>query len=655
MKSSRILFSFLFALFALVVLPAAAQSASQNGAPMVVINPGGGLDPFGRDGVVPIFNGFARPDGNSPVPGSGSFNAAIDGSDNQYFAGESQWCCWSGYGPVVNIDGQLFGEASAASDVEGPVGSLPWDSVQVISTGGTAVQVPAGSGGTGTGTEGDGTATIRYTMVYDGRTYQMDRAITYTYPNAFFDETYTFTIPSGNPHTVKFYLGGDSSPGGTDVGLGYMKTTPYRSIFSSNPESQVYVGFQETGPTNPFDFWFVGQYDEPYEVIQMGDNLDNAVSTTAHDAGLQFQWTLPTAAGTYTRNSRTILGFNKIFLSGQFQTSPITTSQTSIYTITVQSTMFDNQPNGVTFWMDLPEGLEAVTNPAPTTNCVGGDGAIYLDSTLIGLSGGVNAESTCTISAAVRGEPGTYDLNDADFYIDDATVPLTPRDGTTELVINEAPIYQLTVNKNGTGTGYVSSDPEGIDCGSTCSEIYDENTVVELSAGADEGSVFAGWSGAGCSGTGTCSVTMSQARTVTATFNVPPTPSPKLAVKSKTSPKKIRAGKPFRVTATVSNTGTADANGVKTCIRIPKGTAVASKGGGTVENGRICWTEETLADGDQSNYSASFRTLRSTRGKVKAAVSASATNAPSASDPGNSSGTVRVLPARKPKPKPPTG
>src|SRR5207245_6613458 len=34
------------------------------------------------------------------------------------------------------------------------------------------------------------------------------------------------------------------------------------------------------------------------------------------------------------------------------------------------------------------------------------------------------------------------------------------------------------------------------------------------------GSTFAGWSGGGCSGTGTCAVTMNAATSVTATFNV---------------------------------------------------------------------------------------------------------------------------------------
>jgi hypothetical protein len=42
---------------------------------------------------------------------------------------------------------------------------------------------------------------------------------------------------------------------------------------------------------------------------------------------------------------------------------------------------------------------------------------------------------------------------------------------------------------------------------------------VTLTAAAAQGSAFAGWSGAGCSGTGTCQVSMSQDAAVTATFN----------------------------------------------------------------------------------------------------------------------------------------
>ena len=66
----------------------------------------------------------------------------------------------------------------------------------------------------------------------------------------------------------------------------------------------------------------------------------------------------------------------------------------------------------------------------------------------------------------------------------------------------------LDVSKSGSGSGTVTSSPAGINCGSTCSEDYDYNTVVTLTAAAATGSTFSGWSGA-CTGTNTtCTLTM---------------------------------------------------------------------------------------------------------------------------------------------------
>jgi uncharacterized repeat protein (TIGR01451 family) len=78
--------------------------------------------------------------------------------------------------------------------------------------------------------------------------------------------------------------------------------------------------------------------------------------------------------------------------------------------------------------------------------------------------------------------------------------------------------YLLTVTKTGTGSGTVTSSPTGINCGSDCSEAYNQGTSVTLTATTVSGSTFGGWSGA-CSGTGGCSVTMDSDKTVTATFN----------------------------------------------------------------------------------------------------------------------------------------
>jgi hypothetical protein len=80
--------------------------------------------------------------------------------------------------------------------------------------------------------------------------------------------------------------------------------------------------------------------------------------------------------------------------------------------------------------------------------------------------------------------------------------------------------YALSVSKTGTGSGTVTSNPAGIACGATCSYAFAEDTVVTLTAMPATGSTFAGWSGAGCTGAGVCTVTMDAARSVTASFTL---------------------------------------------------------------------------------------------------------------------------------------
>ncbi|HTO10997.1 MAG TPA: hypothetical protein VMQ51_05455, partial [Candidatus Binatia bacterium] len=80
--------------------------------------------------------------------------------------------------------------------------------------------------------------------------------------------------------------------------------------------------------------------------------------------------------------------------------------------------------------------------------------------------------------------------------------------------------FTLTVTKAGAGTGTITSDIPGINCKPDCSESYPAGITVTLTANPAVGSSFTGWSGA-CTGTGSCSVTMSQARSVTGTFTTP--------------------------------------------------------------------------------------------------------------------------------------
>ncbi len=96
--------------------------------------------------------------------------------------------------------------------------------------------------------------------------------------------------------------------------------------------------------------------------------------------------------------------------------------------------------------------------------------------------------------------------------------------GTVSVLINNTgpapnPRFTLSVTRQGTGSGTVTSSPPGIDCGATCSASYESGTMVTLTATPAPGSTFTGWSGGGCVGTGTCTVTTTAATTVTATFD----------------------------------------------------------------------------------------------------------------------------------------
>src|SRR5712664_1195216 len=100
--------------------------------------------------------------------------------------------------------------------------------------------------------------------------------------------------------------------------------------------------------------------------------------------------------------------------------------------------------------------------------------------------------------------------------------------GTVSVLLNTtapATSYTLTVNKAGTGSGTVTSSdtPPSISCGRTCgtaSATYTSGTPVTLTASPASGSTFGSWTGCDTVSGTTCTVTMSAAKSVTATFNV---------------------------------------------------------------------------------------------------------------------------------------
>lgn len=141
---------------------------------------------------------------------------------------------------------------------------------------------------------------------------------------------------------------------------------------------------------------------------------------------------------------------------------------------------------------------------------------------------GINCGSTCsanysggtsvTLTAAVANGSTFAGWSGACTGAGICTVLMTAARSVTATFNTSGTTVPLSVTKMGTGTGTVTSLPTGINCGTTCAANYANGTSVTLSAAPGSGSTFAGWSG-GCTGTGNCTLSMSAARNVTATFN----------------------------------------------------------------------------------------------------------------------------------------
>jgi hypothetical protein len=163
-----------------------------------------------------------------------------------------------------------------------------------------------------------------------------------------------------------------------------------------------------------------------------------------------------------------------------------------VYTLTVQK---------------IGNGTGTVTStPAGIAACGATCTADYLDGTIVNLAVSIGAETDFLgWGGACSGTgPCSVTMNAA-------------RTVTANFKSNIA----LTVTHLGTGSGIVTSAPDGVGhaCGTACTVGFDPGTVVTLGRSPDAGSVFSGWGGA-CTGSGACVVTMSQSRSVTATFSL---------------------------------------------------------------------------------------------------------------------------------------
>ena len=142
--------------------------------------------------------------------------------------------------------------------------------------------------------------------------------------------------------------------------------------------------------------------------------------------------------------------------------------------------------------------------PAPTGNVTVTDG--------VSSCTGTAAAGTCSVTLTTN---GTRTLIAT--YIGDGSNKTSTSTGAAHTVSSTGSLYTLTVTRSGSGTGTVTSQDGGINCGATCSHGYAAGATVSLSATPASGSVFTGWLGT-CTGAGACSVTLNNDSSLSATF-----------------------------------------------------------------------------------------------------------------------------------------
>jgi hypothetical protein len=183
-------------------------------------------------------------------------------------------------------------------------------------------------------------------------------------------------------------------------------------------------------------------------------------------------------------------------------------SGTGACTVTIDSAesvtaTFDLQTFSLTAGR-LGNGTGTITSAPAGINCPGDCSETYSYGTMVTLTAAPATGSTFTgWSGACTGTGACVVTIDA-----------------VETVAATFTLMQFTLTVNRTGNGTVTSSPAGISCGADCNQLYNYGTVVTLTAAPGTGSSFGGWSGGGCSGTGTCVTTVTAATTVNAPFTV---------------------------------------------------------------------------------------------------------------------------------------
>ena len=371
----------------------------------------------------------------------------------------------------------------------------------------------------------------------------------------------TLTVTPGTHSTFSHWSGACSGSGTCSVNMTQARSVTATFVSSSSVHNTItHVNFQRTGSTIPPGFvkddgarysssrgygW-----DREVSTRERNAHSDQTLDTFIHFAsGTSATWTYDLPNGDYlvslaSGDPSWAQGPHHVTVENQTLINNVSTQRNEFLTITdVPVTVNDGQ---LTLVLTREDGKNTILNyltiaaledpnQPPQTHT--------LSTTIIGK--GTIKSSPQGISCS-EGECSTKFSSDAQ-----VTLTATPQDGweftgwggacvgtgsciltlsentnvSATFALKTPESYTLSVSKTGNGT--ITSVPSGLNCtkSENCQITFTAQTIVTLNHSADSGYSFSHWDGP-CTGTSSCTITMTKDQTVKAIFVSEPSSPP---------------------------------------------------------------------------------------------------------------------------------